>query len=159
MDRFLLLLAFLLIAGTISCSSEGPETLPVIPATESGALTNPTNPPEPAANGSMLAAPVEPKSADDDQKPIIGIAAFGDVRTVPPDADLPSLAVELVPGLTWEEIKAATPPVDQNQVGDLENFWLIDLAAEEAHRPEFELRLNHRTRQLVRASRLGRASR
>ena len=140
MDRFLLLLAFLLIAGTISCSSEGPETLPVIPATESGALTNPTNPPEPAANGSMLAAPVEPKSADDEQKPIIGIAAFGDVRTVPPDADVANLAVELVPGLTWEEVRAATPPIDQNQVGDLETFWLIDLAAEEAHRPEFELR-------------------
>ena len=70
-----------------------------------------------------------------------GKAAFGDVRTVPPDADVARLAVELVPGLTWEAVKDATPPVEQEQVGDLGTFWLIDLAAEEAHRPEFELRL------------------
>ena len=141
MDRFLLLIAFLLIAGTISCSSEGPETLPVMPATESGSLTDPTTPPRLAAEGSMLAAPVDAESVDADiPRPAIGKVAFGDVRTVPPDADVASLAVELVPGLTWENVRAATPPVEQNQVGDLENFWLIDLAAEEAHRPEFELR-------------------
>ena len=140
MDRFILLLASLLIAGTISCSRQGPQTPPDVPATEPGALTGSTIPPATVVDGRIPTAPVDTKSVDENSTSVAAKAAFGDVLTVPPDADLASLAVELVPSLTWEAVRNTTPPVDQNQVGDLETFWLIDLVAEEAHRPEFELR-------------------
>ena len=99
-----------------------------------------TTPPATVIDGRILAAPVGTKSVDANSAPVTAKAPFGDVLTVPPNADLASIAVELVPDLTWEAVRAATPPVDRNQVGDLETFWLIDLAAEEAHQPEFELR-------------------
>ena len=103
-------------------------------------MTGSTTPPVTVVDGPMPATPVDTKSVDENSASVAAKAAFGDVLTVPPDADLASLAVELVPSLTWEAVRDTTPLVDQNEVGDVETFWLIDLVAEEAHRPEFELR-------------------
>ncbi len=103
-------------------------------------MTGSTTPPTTVVDGRIPATPVDTKSVDENSASVAAKAGFGDVLTVPPDADLASLAVELVPSLTWEAVGDTTPPVDQNEVGDLETFWLIDLVAEEAHRPEFELR-------------------
>ncbi len=138
MNHFVLLLAVLVITSVISCQGERPPApQQTAPTAESETSPAPTT----SLADSTLAAPVDAKSGDANPSQVAGKAAFGDVRTVPPDADVARLAVELVPGLTWEAVKDATPPVDRTQIGDLETFWLIDLAAEEAHRPEFELRL------------------
>ena len=136
----LILLTPLLITATISCFNQEPPTPPEVPATAPGVSTDPTTPPTPLVDSPVPTAPVATTSAGENSASVAAKITFGDVLTVPPDADVARLAVELVPGLTWEEVNAATPPVDRNQVGDLEKFWLLDLAAEQAHQPEFELR-------------------